>query len=185
MGDRLTDDELRAAAARRPGYATYPEYRPGQPERLGQLPAVPAPPVPVSPIRLLPFPGPPLPTEWSRALAAALRDGAPRPEMLPAGLSVEAQTARPSAAAPPAPLDARPARPTPAQPAPDAPLADLPESAVYDFQPVRISARPWWLPRWHWAVMYAGARVRHGYAWTEAGARRRTARAARRVGGRG
>ncbi|MFG2054792.1 hypothetical protein ACGFI9_12245 [Micromonospora sp. NPDC048930] len=34
MGDRLTDAELRAAAARRPGYATYPEYRPGQPERL-------------------------------------------------------------------------------------------------------------------------------------------------------
>lgn len=34
---RLTDDELRAAAARRPGYATYPQYRPGQSEQLGRL----------------------------------------------------------------------------------------------------------------------------------------------------
>ncbi|QOC89857.1 hypothetical protein [Micromonospora craniellae] len=37
----LTDAELRIAAARRPGYATYPQYRPGQPERLGRLPRVP------------------------------------------------------------------------------------------------------------------------------------------------
>ncbi|MFI6161709.1 hypothetical protein ACIA59_17400 [Micromonospora haikouensis] len=46
MSNHLTDEQLRAAALSRPGYATYPQYRPGQPERLGQLPPVnpPAPP---------------------------------------------------------------------------------------------------------------------------------------------
>lgn len=40
MADRLlTDTELRAAAASRPGYATHPQYRP-QAERLGRLPSV-------------------------------------------------------------------------------------------------------------------------------------------------
>ncbi|SCL43202.1 hypothetical protein GA0074692_6762 [Micromonospora pallida] len=31
---QLTDEQLSQAAASRPGYATYPEYQPDQPERL-------------------------------------------------------------------------------------------------------------------------------------------------------
>lgn len=172
----LTDDELRAAAARRPGYATYPEYRPGQPERLGRLPAVPARPAAV--VRIS--------TRVTADEVDRIKDGfraAARraPVMLPPGLAMEIRPARPVPAPPPAALDARPARPTPTQPTPDARVADLPESPVFDFQPVRISERSWWRPRWHWAVMATGARVRHGYAWTEAGARRRTARVARKA----
>lgn len=37
MRDRLTDEELRRAAASRPGYATYPQYRTGQVERLASF----------------------------------------------------------------------------------------------------------------------------------------------------
>ncbi len=52
MTTYLTDEELRIAAASRPGYATYPQYR-RQPERLapylrGQPPAPPAVPVPTA-----------------------------------------------------------------------------------------------------------------------------------------
>ncbi|MFI2650181.1 hypothetical protein [Micromonospora fulviviridis] len=175
MGKRLTDDELSAAAASRPGYATYPEYRPGQPERLGRLPAVP--PRPAALIRL---PQRVTADEVDR-IKDAFRSAAHRPAVvLPPGPAIEIRPARAEPAALAA-LDARPARPTPVQPAPDAPLAAEPESPVFDFQPVRISEREWWRPRWHWAVMYTGARVRHGYAWTEAGARRRTRRAARKA----
>ncbi|MEV0805752.1 hypothetical protein [Micromonospora sp. NPDC050200] len=167
MGDRLTDAELRAAAAARPGYATYPEYRPGQPERLGRLPAVPARPTALFTARS---------TSLSEDEARALKDS-----FVAAAKLWNATLPAPPAAA----LDARP--PLPAQPAePEAvTLAALPETHVYDFQPRLIKARPWWRRRWHWGVIAAAARTRHGYAWTEAGARRRTAREVRRAALRG
>lgn len=127
MNRRLTDAELRAAAARRPGYATYPEYRPGQRERLGQLPAVGL-----------------VPARPASAPPVVIRPPVPEP---PAAVT----------------------------------LAALPSVAVFDFQPRRIDARPWWRPRWHWGVIAAGGRMDYGYSWTEGGASWCTARAARRV----
>ncbi|WP_319460066.1 hypothetical protein [Micromonospora sp. RTP1Z1] len=165
----LTDAELRAAAALRPGYATYPEYRPGQPERLGLLPAV----------------------DGSRRgstvalgfTAAPEVPAAPAPGIvvLAARLGVEhcAHVAATELKRAQEVLDARP--PVPAAEPVAVTLVALPESPVFDFQPCLISERPWWRRRWHWAVMAVGARTYHGYAWTEAGARRRTARAARRA----
>ncbi|MEU5938654.1 hypothetical protein ABZ807_05600 [Micromonospora sp. NPDC047548] len=159
----LTDAQLRAAAARRPGYATYPEYRPGQPERLGCLPAVPA-----RPAALLTARSTSLIEDEARALEGS---------RVAAGQLWSATLSMPPADG----LDARP--PLPAQPAePEAvTLAALPEVRVFDFQPRRIDARPWWRRRWHWGVLAAGAQTRHGYAWTETGARRRTTRAVRRA----
>lgn len=131
----LTDVELRAAAAGRPGYATYPQYRPGQAERLGRLPAVARPSSAVADRA-----GPPPVRTW---------------------------------------LDAR--LPLPAATPTIVTLLELPQARVFDFQPRRIEARPWWLRRWHWGVLTAAGGKQFGYAWTEAGARRRTARAARRA----
>jgi hypothetical protein len=80
VADRLlTDDELRAAARRRPGYATYPQYRPSSRERLGRLPGVSLrrsgpPPVELDPTPTLPAAESPVPAAASTApRAAALR----------------------------------------------------------------------------------------------------------------
>ncbi|MEU4592904.1 hypothetical protein [Micromonospora aurantiaca (nom. illeg.)] len=176
MGERLTDDEWRAAAASRPGYATYPDYRPGQPERLGRLPSL-----------------RPLPPACSHGYVTHVnRDGVtvhpdgllcrnPRPwrsSTTAAAVEQPAPVARPAAGHAREVLDARP--PTTAAVPPPATLAELPPAPVFDFQPRLAIERKWWQRRWHWGVMAAGG-VRHGYAWTEGGARRRTARVARRA----
>ncbi|SBT64249.1 hypothetical protein GA0070622_1219 [Micromonospora sediminicola] len=173
MVHRLNDDELRAAAATRPGYATYPEYRPGQPERLGKLPAVHRPPAP-APAAAAAVEQQPAALDGSAAAAPKTwYDNTdiwgPEPEPAPTGTAVPVGE----------PLDARP--PTTAAEPPPATLQALPPTHVFDFEPRWIVERPWWRRRWHWAVMAADAGVHHGYAWTQAGARRRTARAARRA----
>ncbi|MDG4756302.1 hypothetical protein [Micromonospora sp. WMMD710] len=137
-GRGLNDAELRVAAARRPGYATYPQYRPGQAERLGRLPAAVRPAVPVV---------------ADRAEPANVRH----------------------------PLDGRRPLPTSSQTTVTLLLESLPPARIYDFVPRLIEARPWWQPRWHWGVLAADGRKQLGYAWTQGGARRRTARAARRA----
>ncbi|MFG3418721.1 hypothetical protein [Micromonospora sp. NPDC048063] len=142
----LTDDELRAAAATRPGYATYPQYRP-QPERLGQLPAV------------------------DRDLLLSTVRIAGVPALLPPV---------PEHCYPPDAVDLPEAKPDESLR-----LVELPPSPVFEFQPHRSPGRPWWRPRWSWAVMPAKGPTTWGYCWTEAGARRRTARAARRAECRG
>lgn len=146
MTHRLNDDELRDAAAGRPGYATYPEYRPSSRERL-------------APLRIRPTDATGHPVPVRRTAAAPV----------PAEPSPASRTW----------LDARlPLTPTP--PPAVLLLASLPPR-LFDFQPRRTDARPWWRPRWHWGVLTAAGQTRHGYAWTEAGAARRTARAARRA----
>ncbi|MBM7083625.1 MULTISPECIES: hypothetical protein [Micromonospora] len=126
----LTDEQLRRAAAGRPGYATYPEYAPGGPERLGQLPRI-----------------------------TARRAGRPPAAAPFSAVTGPAEPVR-SACPEPAPADAR---------------------VLYGFPPCLIEDRPWWRRRWHWAVMVTGGRLRQGYAWTRAGARRRTARMMRQA----
>lgn len=177
MPDRLTDTELRAAAARRPGYATYPEYAPGCPERLGRLPAVaPASAPPARPVRREA-------DMWSSPC-----------RQWPVGPTPAPEPVRPAPTSDPEPTDAVAIQFDKRISAEDAEafkaaflaaspgmtLVELPPSPVFDFQPRRI-ARPWWRRRWHWGVIAAGAKARHGYAWTEAGARRRTDREVRRA----
>lgn len=166
----LTDAELRAAAATRPGYATYPQYRPGRQERLAQVPLR----VEVDPTRNTIDAG-----TIDAGAAAPMRPGHVAGDMWSSPCRQRPVGSTPAAAepAPPA-LDARP--PAPAAAPVVATLAELPETRVFDFQPRHI-ARPWWRRRWHWGVMFAGAKTRHGYAWTEAGARRRTVREVRRA----
>lgn len=214
MGERLTDAELRAAAARRPGYATYPQYRPGQPERLGQLPAV------TAPQRLTKQGGDQVVIEWwlcpneprcphgavlhdvddyddpsptccvegcgcGRAKVQGLVPGTPAPVMVlktPASLThddasklaeafLAAARRPPQVLPPPAVLDARPDRPAPS-PAARTAAALLPQLD---------DRRPYWLPRWSWAVLTASGDVLLGYSWTKPGARRRGDREARRA----
>ncbi|MFG1898676.1 hypothetical protein ACGFIP_32180 [Micromonospora zamorensis] len=135
MSDRLTDVEMRSAAARRPGYATYPQYRPSQPERLAPL-------------------------RWPAADRDALVDA-----MRAAGATTET---------PPTQII------TAADPDPE-PLAELEPEPIFEFVPMRMTDLRWWRPRWSWAVMPANGATEWGYCWTLAGARRRTARAARRA----
>ncbi|MEV4270580.1 MULTISPECIES: hypothetical protein [Micromonospora] len=179
MTERLTDDEWRAVAASRPGYATYPVGRPCQPERLGQLPPL---------RRLLPVCKHGYVALVNRNAVIVHPDGVqchnPRP-WRSTSTSTEPAAEQPAPAALPAVervaavLDGRPPA-TDTEP-PPATLAALPPAPVFDFQPHRLAHRRWWQPRWHWAVIAADNGVRHGYAWTEAGARRRTARVARRA----
>ncbi|WFF07228.1 hypothetical protein O7622_01105 [Micromonospora sp. WMMD1076] len=176
MTHRLSDDEWRAAAASRPGYATYPDYRPGKPERLGELPSL-LPPPPACSHGYV--------THVSRGGATVHPDGVQCRNPRPWRSTITEPTAehpapvalpqvQPSGGA----LDARP--PTVDTEPPPATLAALPPTRVFDFQPHRLAHRRWWQPRWHWCVIAADNGVHHGYAWTEAGARRRTARRAAR-----
>jgi len=169
MGERLlTDAELRAAAASRPGYATYPQYRPGQPERLAPYwrgePA--------------PSPAVPVPTAAPRWYDHADIWG---PETEPAA----AATSQPD-------FILRAARELSEDEAEQIKrsfeekvaehglrLAVLPPSPVFEFSPQRSPGRPWWRRRWNWAVMSGDGRSWWGYCWTLTGARRRTARARR------
>lgn len=199
MPDRLNDAQLRAAAALRPGYATYPQYAPTGPERLGRLPGL--------------YRGPACShgyTVYRGKHPNGRPCDEPRTEYVDDATGHDIWAVTPPAAAETAPpvLDACP--PAPAPPQPDyllrmdrslsdedaaalkarlldeaagrgVTLAVLPPSPVFEFQPRLIIARPWWRRRWHWAVMSAGARMRYGYAWTEGGAALRTAREARRA----
>ncbi|WP_435585794.1 hypothetical protein [Micromonospora aurantiaca (nom. illeg.)] len=177
MGERLTDDEWRAAAASRPGYATYPDYRPGQPERLGRLPSLQPPPPACSHGYV---------THVNRDGVTVHPDGLlcrnPRPwrsSTTAPAVEQPAPVAHPAAERAGEVLDARP--PTTDTEPPPATLAELPPAPVFDFQPRWTVERRWWQRRWHWCVIAADNGVHHGYAWTAGGARRRTARVARRA----
>ncbi|MEU0081396.1 hypothetical protein ABZY58_26140 [Micromonospora tulbaghiae] len=176
MVHRLNDDELRAAAASRPGYATYPDFRPGQVERLGRLPS----------LHRAPACSHGYSTHVDRAGVTVHPDGLqctnPRPwrsSLTDPAVENAAQVARAAIEHTGEVLDARP--PTTDTPPPPATLTALPPAPVFDFQPRLAIERQWWQRRWHWGVIAADGGVYHGYAWTEAGARRRTARAARRA----
>lgn len=119
---KLTTAQLRAAAAGRPGYATYPEYQTGQPERLA----------------------------WD------CRDDLKPP------VDAHRETPPVPAGTPSADVDQATPRPGP-----------LVDRVV--MRPVRVPDRPWWRPCWHWLV-WTRTGLHTGYTWTEAGARRRTAR---------
>lgn len=138
----LNDDELRAAAATRPGYATYPQYRPGQTERLA-------------------------------------------PHWRDRDRDREAWAEADTVPLPPAPEGFYPpeAVPLPVEPAKTSAdtLAELTQAPVFEFAPRLCPVRPWWRPRWGWTVMASAGRSWWGYCWTESGARRRTARVARRA----
>ncbi|WP_030488177.1 hypothetical protein [Micromonospora chokoriensis] len=128
----LTEKQWRAAAAGRPGYATYPQYRPSSQERL-------------APLRIRPTDGSGHPVVVGRPLAPPV-------------------SAEPIAARVPVPL------------------AELPPTRIYEFPLEYAKHRPRWRRRWMWAVMPATGHTAWGYCWTESGARRRTARAARKAG---